>query len=171
MQRLYYLAEDVAAAHRIAHDLQCQGVSAGDLHLVADNPADLATHQLSGASLLETTDLLPASESGLLLGIALGSLACTLAWVGGWLTLAGPLAYVGLFIFFAGLGSWLGGLVGLSLDHYKLAQFQPALQKGQVLMMVDSDSPRIEQLMRYQPQAHLVGLGSSWNNPLHPQQL
>ncbi|AFU98866.1 hypothetical protein [Simiduia agarivorans] len=171
MQRLYYLADNAEAASHITNDLCLQGLPPGNVHLVAENDAELERRHLPTANLLETTDLLPAGESGLLLGLAVGSLACLLMWAGGWLSEAGPLAYIGLFIFCTGLGTWLGGFVGLSLRHYKLTGFKAALDRGKVLVMVDTDSPRIARMMSHHPEAQAAGNGSTWNNPLHPHHL
>lgn len=171
MQRLYYLADSAEAASHITHDLSVQGLAPNKVHLVAKNDAELERRHLPTANILETTDLLPAGESGLLLGLTTGGLACMLMWAGGWLNQAGPLAYIGLFIFCTGLGTWLGGFVGLSQRHYKLHGFKEALNKGQVLVMVDTDSPQIVRMMSHHPEAHAAGNGSTWNNPLHPHQL
>lgn len=171
MQRLYYLADDAQAAGHIANDLRAQGVTTNHLHLVAENDADLVRNHLEPASPLETTDLLPAGEGGLLVGIALGITACTLSWLTGLLPASSPLAYLGLFIFFTGLGAWFGGFIGLSRRHYKLAGFRDALKKGQVLVIVDTDSDQIARLMNHHPVAHAAGRGSTLNNPLHPNHL
>lgn len=173
MQRLYYLADDISAAEHLTEDLQRQGITRDHLHLVANNDTELERHHMPTASPLETTDLLPAGESGLLAGAALGLLACVLLYTAG---IAGdaPLAYVGLFIFCTGFGAWFGGFVGIGRPHYKLNPFAKALSSGSVLVMIDTheqESDQIERFMSHQPHAALAGKGSTWNNPLHPAHL
>lgn len=172
MQRLYYLADNIQAAEHLTEDLQNQGVTRNHVHLVAANDTELERHHMPTATPLDTTDLLPSGEGGLLLGASIGLLACVGLYVTGWVD--NLLAYLGLFIFCTGFGAWLGGFVGINRRHYKLAQFDGAIRKGQVLVMIDAEPDAtglIERFMSHQPQAQLAGRGSTWNNPLHPQHL
>ncbi|MBB3169414.1 hypothetical protein [Simiduia aestuariiviva] len=172
MQRLYYLADSIQAAEHLTEDLQNHGVTRDHVHLVAANDAELERHHMPTATPLDTTDLLPAGEGGLLVGASLGLIACVTLYLTGWVS--SSLAYVGLFIFCTGFGTWLGGFVGITRRHYKLEQFDEAIQQGHVLVMIDADaesSSAIERFMQHQPQAQLAGRGTTWNNPLHPAHL
>lgn len=172
MQRLYYLADDMDAASHLSTDLISHGVQRHQLHLVANREAELWRRNLPAANPLHTTDVVPASEGGLLAGLSLGIVACVLVYTNRWLISADGLAYVGLLIFCTCLGTWLGGFVGLSLRHYKLVAFQPALDQGRVLVMVDVDQDRaadIARFMSHHPDAQPAGHSSNWNNPLHIQ--
>ncbi|UTA47291.1 hypothetical protein L1F30_14105 [Simiduia sp. 21SJ11W-1] len=172
MQRLYYLADNIQAAEHLTEDLQSQGVTRNHVHLVAANDAELERHRMPTASPLETTDLLPAGEGGLLVGASLGLVACVGLYLTGWVD--STLAYLGLFLFCTGFGAWLGGFVGINKRHYKLEQFEGAIRNGHVLVMIDTEPEAaglVERFMAHQPKAQLAGRGSSWNNPLHPHHL
>lgn len=174
MQRLYYLTDTLDAAENVTQDLLNHGVLKNQLHWVAKNDGELERHQLPTATAFDTTDLIPAGESGLLIGALAGTLGCLFLYGSGLSASIEPIAYVGIFVLSIGLFTWLGGFIGLSLNHYKLATFKPALENGQKLLMIDTPtdaSGAIQRFMSHHPEAIIAGSGSTWNNPLHPHHL
>ncbi|BFM10456.1 hypothetical protein R50072_06090 [Simiduia litorea] len=174
MQRLYYLTSTLQAAEQITSDLLNHGVFKHQLHLVAKNDGALEQHHLPTASPLDTTDILPAGEGGLLIGLFVGACACAGLYAYGLDAKTNWIAYVGLLVLCTGLFTWLGGFIGIGLQHYKLGFFKKELDAGNILVMVDTPSEKrlsVENLMAHHPDAVAAGSGSTWNNPLHPAHL
>jgi len=40
----------------------------------------------------------------------------------------------------ASFGAWLGGLVGVSTENYKIKQFHKHIEEGEYLMLIDVDA-------------------------------
>ncbi len=93
---------------------------------------------LPEASFMQKSDFVPAVERGLALGGATGILAGLVAIalpgapfvIAGGVLLASSLAG-------AGVGAWLGGMVGLNVGNTRLKQFADAIESGALLVMAD----------------------------------
>ncbi|MDN3638577.1 hypothetical protein QWY82_07145 [Simiduia curdlanivorans] len=174
MQRLYYLTKTLQAAEHVTSDLLNHGLFKHQLHLIAKNDGELEQHHLPTASPLETTDILPAGEGGLVIGLVVGACACLGLYAYGLDIKTYWMAYVGLMVLCTSFFTWLGGFIGIGLRHYKLGMFKDELDAGSILVMVDTPTERrtaVESLMAHHPDAVAAGSGSTWNNPLHPAHL
>jgi hypothetical protein len=121
--------------------------------------------------LAQRSDLIPALEKGVaaggLTGLLAGALAVTFPPAG--LVLGGG-AVLGMAAFGAGFGAWMASMVGVDLPSSRLEKFESAIQAGQLLMMVDVQHHRIEDIeavvRRHHPEAELEGIEP--NMPLFP---
>jgi hypothetical protein len=61
----------------------------------------------------------------------------------------------------AGVGAWLGGMVGLNVGNTRLKRFEEAIEKGELLLMVDVPLARVdditERIKQHHPSADLEG--------------
>lgn len=162
MKRTYFLADDVAMAKRVADELLLAQVDARHIHVIARRGTALT--DLPEANLLQKSDFVPAVQRGIALGGAAGIFmaAAGLALriiisppVAGGVMLASALAG-------AGVGSWLGGMVGMNIGNTRLKRFQPAIEHGSVLIIADVPRHRVEdvgsRVSRNVPEAHAEGL-------------
>jgi hypothetical protein len=113
--------------------------------------------------LLQKSDFIPATQRGLAMGGAAGTLAGLVAIslpaanvvIAGGVILATTLAG-------AGVGAWLGGMVGMNVGNTRLKRFERAINKGELLMMIDVPVARIEEITQlikqHHPEAEVKGV-------------
>lgn len=169
MHRIYFLVPSVASAMAIVDELLLARIEERHIHIVAREGTPLGA--LPEAGLAQRSDLIPAIEKGVaaggLTGLLAGALAVTFPPAG--LVLGGG-AVLGLAAFGAGFGAWMSSMVGVSLPSSRLEKFESAIRAGELLMMVDVQHQRIEDIeavvLRHHPKAKLEGIEP--NMPLFP---
>jgi hypothetical protein len=153
MKRLYFLVPDVGSAKTIVDQLLLARIEERHMHVLAKRGTPLET--LPEASLLQKTDFIPATQRGLAMGGAVGTLAGLVAIalppagtvVAGGIILASALAG-------AGVGAWLSGMVGMNVGNTRLKRFEGAIADGHLLMMIDVPRERVEEITRIVKQQH-----------------
>ncbi|WIT10680.1 DUF1269 domain-containing protein [Paucibacter sediminis] len=158
-KRIYWLLPNLESATRTMNELLLARIAEQHIHFVASEGVDMTG--LHAANVLQTSDLVQAAQTGLLLGAGLGAAAgVAVAYNLGAHTPAGVvIAMAGLG---AVLGTWSSSMIGSSTPSRRLTRFQPALNQGQYLLMVDVPRTRVteieELLARTRPEAHFEGL-------------
>jgi hypothetical protein len=143
--RMYVTLPDTQSAKKLADDLLLARVEDKHMHFLARRGTDLG--ELHEASYLQKTDAVHGAAVGLvvggLLGIFLGLFLVYFPPAGGTLQLVTVLitAVVG-----AGLGAWVSTMVGLQVPNSRLKNFDPDIQEGKVLLMLDVPSGRYEEV-------------------------
>jgi hypothetical protein len=153
MRRLYFLVPDVGSAKTIVDQLLLARIEERHMHVLAKRGTPLET--LPEASLLQKTDFIPATQRGLAMGGAVGTLAGLVAIalppagtvVAGGIILASALAG-------AGVGAWLSGMVGMNVGNTRLKRFEGTIEDGHLLMMIDVPRERVEEITRIVKQQH-----------------
>lgn len=160
MRRLYFLVPDIGTASKIVDELLLARVEERHIHVLAKRGTPL--EDLPEASLLQKTDFVPAAQRGLAMGGVLGTLAGLVAVAlppGGTVIAGGIILATALTG--AGMGAWLGGMVGMNLGNTRLKQFEDAIERGQLLMMVDVPPARVEKITEsiksHHPKAEVAG--------------
>lgn len=164
MQKLYFLVPDQASAEAIVGDLRAAGLADSDIAVLAKNDQPLAAlPEETEATKLEKSDLIPALQRGAALGgsmglfAGLGALAFPPAGlvVGGGAVLASTAAG-------AAFGAWASSLIGVSAPNSQLEQFEQALERGEVLMLIDVGERSPEDLKtlvsKHHPEAEFAGV-------------
>jgi uncharacterized membrane protein YeaQ/YmgE (transglycosylase-associated protein family) len=161
-RRIYWLLPDLASARRTMDDLLLARIAEQHMHFVALEGADMTG--LHPANILQTSDVVRAAQSGLVIGGVVGALVGGIAaWyfpvVGNdpqW-GLVAVLGIVGALI-----GAWSSSMIGVSTPSNRLARFEPAIEAGQILLMVDVPRSRVDEieqrLQALHPEAHLEGV-------------
>ncbi len=161
-RRLYWMLPDVASARRMVDDMLLARVEERHLHFVAREGTDMTG--LHPANVLQTSDLIRAAELGLVVGTITGAVAGALAAF--FFPIVGDdpqPGLIGVFAIAGGLfGAWSASLVGSSVPSRRLARFQPLIERGQILLMVDVPRRRVEaieaRLQAQHPEASLQGM-------------
>ncbi len=115
------------------------------IHIIAKRGTPL--EDLPEANLLQKSDFIPAVEQGVALGGATGMLAGLVAIalppastvIAGGVLLATTLAG-------AGVGSWLGGMVGMSVSNRRIKEFEEAIEAGHLLILADVPTNRVNEI-------------------------
>jgi hypothetical protein len=166
MRRIYFLVPDIPMAKRIVDELLLARIEERHLHVLAKRGTPL--EDLPEASLLQKTDFIPAVERGLVLGGATGMLAGLVAMA----LPAAPLVIAGGMLLAtslagAGVGAWLGGMVGMNVGNTRLRQFADAIEHGALLVMADVPRDRVEEIEE-RVRAHLPGVEIHGTEPTIP---
>ncbi|MEQ8663886.1 MAG: DUF1269 domain-containing protein [Gammaproteobacteria bacterium] len=160
--RLYCLVPDVEVARRAVRRLvEVEGCTEQEVHLVASD--EITLEQLPDTGTEEdTSDFLPGLARGVATGGTVGLLAGITAVS---LPAAGITLGGGLVLALTGMGAAFGAvvssLVGASLPHTRIKAFEEALDRGEILLMVDVTPQRAPALQRaieeIHPDAHVEG--------------
>jgi hypothetical protein len=166
MRRIYFLVPDVALARRIVDELLLARIEERHLHVLAKRGTPL--EDLPEASLMQKTDFVPAVQRGFALGGATGMLAGLVAVA----LPATPLVVAGGVLLAAslggaGVGAWLGGMVGMNVGNTRLKQFADAIERGALLIMADVPRERVDEIEE-RVRKHLPGVEIDGTEPTIP---
>jgi hypothetical protein len=162
MRRLYFLIPTIDSAKKIVDELLLARIDERHIHIAAADHHALLEANLPEAGLLQESDFVPAVERGLAIGGATGILAgiAAVAIPGVGLVLGGG-AILGIGLAGAGLGAWVSSMIGISAPSSRLKEFEAAIEKGELLMMVDVPKTRVEDITdlvkSHHPEAHIEG--------------
>ena len=169
-RRIYWLLPDLASARRTMDDLLLARIAESQIHFVAREDADMSG--LHAANLLQTSDVVRAAQAGLVIGGAVGAVLGVIAAL--FFPIFGDSPQWGmvavLAIVGAGFGAWASSMIGISTPSDRLKRFEPAIERGQLLLMVDAPRSRVDEiearLQALHPEAHLEGVEA--NIPAFP---
>jgi hypothetical protein len=160
MRRIYFLVPDLATAGAVTDELLLARIEERHIHVIAREGTALG--DLPKASLLQSSDVVPAVERGLALGGATGILAGVVAVtfppagvvLGGGAVLATALAG-------AGIGAWLSSMIGVDVTNTRIRQFEKQIAEGEILFLVDVPRERVaavEAMVKsHHPEAEIEG--------------
>lgn len=145
-RRNYWLMPDLASARRTMSDLVQARVDAARIHFAGPEGMDMTG--LHAANVWQTSDVVHAAETGLVVGGGFGTLiglvAALLFPVMGespeWET-AVVLAVLG-----GAIGAWSASMIGISIPSARLRRFEGAIAEGQILLMVDLPPSRVQEI-------------------------
>ncbi len=159
-RRLYFLLPDLQSAETIEKELLLAKVDDPHLHFLAKDGVNL--RRLHVANLLQRSDLLHGIGIGLVAGGITGALAgVALSFypkMGESIGMGGILI---LAVVCAMLGSWVSGMIAVSIPNSRLERFQPAIDRGEILLMVDVPMRRVKEIreliISHHPEAKAKG--------------
>jgi hypothetical protein len=110
--------------------------------------------------LVQKSDFVPALERGVALGGATGVLAGLAAVAMPGVVIAGG-ALLAMGLAGAGMGAWLGGMIGMDATNSHIKQFEESINAGQILVLVDVAKDRVEEIeamvKKHHPDADFEG--------------
>ncbi|MFT7222606.1 MAG: hypothetical protein ACI82Z_000129 [Cellvibrionaceae bacterium] len=138
MKRLYYLTDDIDVAERISDRLHEQGVANWNFHVLGHDKAKIVRHNLHGTTVLHELDIVRSGERGVLIGIIVGILVTNgVVFFTDFGNQANWMVQVASVLLFTGFGAWVGGLVGIQNENYKIRRFRKNLENGDYLLLID----------------------------------
>jgi hypothetical protein len=161
-RRIYWLLPDLASAVRTENDLLLARIAWQHIHFVGREDADMTG--LHTANVLQTSDVIRAAQAGLVIGGASGAVLGVM--VAMFFPIFGTAPEWGmvavLAILGAVFGAWASSMIGVSTPSHRLKRFEPAIEQGQILLMVDVPHSRVEEiearLQALHPEARLEGV-------------
>lgn len=153
MRRLYFMVPDLDTAKTVVDELLLKRVDEHHIHVVAKEGTPMG--DLPEANLLQKSDFIPAMERGLAVGGITGVLAgiAAVTFPPAGLVLGGG-AILGTSLAGAGIGAWISGMIGMDVPNSQIEKFEDAIEKGEVLMMVDIPKTRVEEIEALVQQHH-----------------
>ena len=155
MRRLYFLVPNIGSAKKIVDELLLARVNEGHLHIIAHDETVLTREHLPEATFMEKSDIVPATERGIAIGGATGLLVGCVGYLmqpGGFAL--GPAGFLGVTIAGALFGAWVSGMIGISIHNSHLRAFEPAIESGQLLLMIDVPTSRIDEISQLVKEHH-----------------
>ena len=152
-RRLYLLVPDGEVGKKVVDELLLAHVEWKHIHVIAKRGTPL--EDLPEASHWQKSDVVPALQraipvggaTGLLCGLVGLALEPHLVIAGGGILLATSLAGVGV-------GAYLGGMVGLNVGNTRHKAFEQAIERGELLVIVDVPRDRVEDISERIRKAH-----------------
>lgn len=160
-RRLYFLLPDVDSARRMLDEMLIARIEVRRIHFLGKRgalPADLPE-----ATVLQKTDIVHGAQLGTVIGGVAGTLGGLLVVLfppgGASLQLVTILiaAVVGALF-----GAWASSMAASAVPNSQLARFQPDLENGKVLMMVDVPMRRIQEISELVTRRHPEAVSSGF---------
>jgi hypothetical protein len=130
------------------------------IHVLAKR--DTPLEDLPEATFLQKTDFIPALEQGIAIGGATGMLAGLVAVALPTGLVLGGGAVLAMALAGAGLGGWWSSLIGASVGNRRIKDYEEAIEKGELLVMVDVPKDRVEKIeelvKKHHPEAECEGV-------------
>ncbi len=147
------MVPDLDTANTVVDELLLKRVDDHHIHVVAKEGTPMG--DLPEANLLQKSDFIPAMERGLAVGGITGVLAgiAAVTFPPAGLVLGGG-AILGTSLAGAGIGAWISGMIGMDVPNSQIEKFEDAIEKGEVLMMVDIPKTRVEEIEALVQQHH-----------------
>ncbi|MEN8761848.1 MAG: DUF1269 domain-containing protein [Thiogranum sp.] len=143
MRRLYFLLPNLDLTHTVVDELLLARIEERHIHVIAKEGTPLK--DLPEASLIQKSDFVPAVERGVAMGGATGVAAGLVAVALPGVVIAGG-ALLAMGLAGAGMGAWLGGMIGMDVGNSHIKQFESAIQDGQILVLVDVPKDRVDEI-------------------------
>jgi hypothetical protein len=160
MRRIYFLIPDLETANKVTDELLLARIDERHIHVIAREGTQLG--DLPKASLLQTSDVIPAVERGLAVGGVTGILAgvAAVSFPPAGLVLGGG-AILATAIAGSGIGAWLSSMIGVDVVNSQIKQFEGAVENGEILFLVDVPKERVHQIetmvKMHHPEADVEG--------------
>ena len=160
MRRLYFLVPDVESAKKIVDELLLARIEERHMHVIAKEGTPM--EDLPEAKLAQRTDVIPALERGITIGGAAGIVAgiVVVSFPPAGLVLGGG-AMLGLAFAGVGFGALMSTMIGVDVPNSQIEKFQGAIEKGELLMMIDVPKARVDEIdelvMKHHPEAEIGG--------------
>lgn len=159
MRRIYFLAPNIETTHKIVDELRANGIEDRHMHILAKR--DTPLEDMPEASEFQKTDFIPALERGAALGGTTGVLAGLIGLrFAGFAIAGGPI--LGILFFGATIGTIMSGLAGLQVGNSRVKQYEEAIERGELLVMVDISKERIDAIsqliIKHHPIAQFEGI-------------
>jgi len=151
---------DLSMTKTVVDELLLKRIDDHHMHIIAKEGTQLG--DLPEANLLQKSDFIPAVERGLAVGGATGLLAgiAAISFPPAGLVLGGG-AVLATSLIGAGFGAWMSGMIGVDVHNTQITKFEEAIERGEILMMVDVEKSKVEEIEElvhgHHPQARMGG--------------
>jgi uncharacterized membrane protein YeaQ/YmgE (transglycosylase-associated protein family) len=150
---MYVTLPNLDSARQVANDLLLARIEDKHMHFLARRGTDLG--ELHQASYLQKTDTVHGAFVGFVIGGLMGVIVGLLLmrFPPGGANLQGVTVLIAAIVG-AALGAWVASMVGLQVPNSRLRGFDPDIQEGKILLMLDLPSGRYEEVRNIIAKTH-----------------
>ena len=154
MKRHYYISDDLDELERVEMELEAQGISTPQIHVLSLADAEVARHKnLHPVESVLKKDVVHGTNLGALVGVVAAIVVLAAAYIAGWPETVTWVPFVFLSIVVLGFCTWEGGLIGIQEPHHDFKRFNNALKRGKHVFFVDI-APEQENILNKVMPAH-----------------
>ena len=154
MKRHYYITDDLDDLEAVAKELEDNGVTTPQMHVLSDDDGDVENHNLRNVEGVLKKDVVNSMIKGALIGLIASIAVLVAAYFSGFTnTHAGWVPFIFLSAVILGFSTWEGGFLGIQAPHNQLKRFENALKKGKHVFFVDVD-PEQESILTQVLEGH-----------------
>jgi len=175
MQRQYFVSEDLDDLADIERQLQEQGLSEAQFHVLSENDGGVDQRHLHDVNSLMRRDVLHSWQMGAMVGFIVAMLVLLVAYfTGATQGAAGWVPFLFLAVVAFGFCVWEGGLFGLRKPNVHFRRFERELKQGKHVFFVEVDAQQasaVKAVLSKHPSLQSVGSGRatpqwfiSWKN-------
>ncbi len=155
MKRLCFVVPTIEKGKTIIQELDDIGVDEAHVHVLGKDVALLERAKVHQASVLQTTDLIPALKRGGLISVVLmvciyGLFEATMP-AGIHMSALGIAGIVAFSLFF---GLWASAMIGIGIPNSLVEMHEKDIEDGRYLLMVDVPKTRVEKVQKKILDAH-----------------
>lgn len=163
MLRHYYISDDLDDLEKIEQELESQGFTQPQIHVLSENDEEIEKHHLHEVEALLKQDIVHSTAIGAAVGIVCAVLLLGITTFLGWNKgPAGWSPFIFLAIVILGFCTWEGGFIGIQKPNVNFERFQDALHKGKHILLVDVESYQastIDRIVKEHPKLEEAGFG------------
>lgn len=165
MNRHYYISNNLDELENVEKELEANGISTEQIHVLSEQDAKVAQHRLHDVSSVMKQDLIHSAGAGVMIGFVLALLVLWISYALGLTeTTAGWLPLVFLAAVVMGFSIWEGGLLGIQKPNQSFRQFEQMLHDGKHLFFVDvktTQEAQLDRVLSRHPSLQMAGTGKA----------
>lgn len=166
MNRHYYISDDLDDLETVETELEANGISTEQIHVLSEKDADVEQHQhLHDVPSFMKQDVVHSGEIGALVGVVLAALVLGVAYLLGWTeSAAGWTPFIFLAIVVLGFSIWEGGFFGIQVPNAHFRNFAQKLKEGKHVFFVDVEPDQesvLSQVIGHHPTLQDAGTGAA----------
>ena len=161
MKRLFFLVPDLQTTREVAQEMEDTGIGESHVHVMGQRVDQLNRAHLHPASVVQTTDLIPALRRGAVLGLCLSAAIYVLfsLMLPDEIQISG-LGIIAIVMLGVGFGVWASGMIGIGIKNEIIERYENYVKEGHYIVVVDVPNERekevANEVIRLHPNARLA---------------
>ena len=165
MLRHYYISNDLDDLEVIEQELEANGVSTPQIHVLSENDAEVEKHHLHAIEAVLKQDVVHSTKLGAVVGVIIATLVLVVVYLADWhLSVVGWIPFGFLAVVILGFCTWEGGLIGIQIPNHEFKRFQKLLKNGKHVIFVDVEPEQetvLAEIAQKHPKLKLAGTGAA----------
>jgi|SRR6056297_3615117 len=137
MKRHYFIGENLEDLETVQHELQEQGITLPQIHVLTNSDAELEKHHLHPVAEVMKSDVVNSGLWGLAIGVGGALLVIAVTFAMGWAETVGWTPFIFLAIVIFGFCAWEGGFLGFQEKNRRFKRFEDTIRNNRHVLLVD----------------------------------